>query len=77
MGVVADEVGFDQVVRDPLVLGRAATRCGEDGANQTIESVVGDDQEETLFVLWWFWLAMRRLSLIAGQRDSYKRERLR
>ena len=44
MRVVPDEVGLDQVMRDPLVLGRPAAGGGEDVADELLEPVMRDDQ---------------------------------
>jgi hypothetical protein len=42
---VPDEVGLDQVMRDPGVLGRSAACGRKDVADQTLEPVMREDQE--------------------------------
>ena len=43
--VVPDQVGADQVVRDPLALGGFRTAGGEDRLDELFEPVVGDDHQ--------------------------------
>ena len=46
MRVVADQVGLDQTMCDPRVLGRPAAGGGEDLADEVLEPVMRDDQGE-------------------------------
>ena len=47
MRVVSDQVGLDEVMRDPLVLGRMASRGGEEIVDQLLEPVMRDDHGES------------------------------
>ena len=53
VGIVPDQVGLDQVMRDPRVLRRPAAGGGKHAVHQELEPVMRDDQEAHAFS--WIW----------------------